>query len=238
MMTEKSFSTIYTSFWKELLPGSERYIKKMNITTERFVQPLVSHASVEERGVTNEMGFRLFCQIVFEGLGDLAELNGSSIKLTASEAVDYIKRFRTSEPDSIKEPSKNALNEASILAERLCIYFGNRADWGCLICRPQFAGCGKIRACEGDVLFKNTLAEVKAGNRKFRMVDLRQVLTYCALNYVKPVHKIDKIVLLNPRLGIFFETSLEGLCREIAGATSDTVFNEITNFASESVTTI
>ncbi len=55
---------------------------------------------------------------------------------------------------------------------------------------PRFEGCGWLDECEADFLTSNVLVEVKAGDRAFRSIDLRQVLIYCALNFASKKYDI------------------------------------------------
>jgi hypothetical protein len=92
-----------------------------------------------------------------------------------------------------------------------------RGDVHSLVVSPQFEGCGIVDTCVGDVLIGPVLYEVKAGDRPVRSIDIRQLLTYAALNFAKKHRPIDRIGLVNPRLGKFFEIDLDTLCEEVGG---------------------
>lgn len=238
MMTEKKFATVFSAFWRDLLPGTDRYVRRMNLALQRFALSLDPLAPIEERGITNEMGFRLFCQMVADDQDSWTRLRQDVVEQVASDTVNYIRRFRDSMSEGIRKPSKNAVQEAGQLAERLLGFLRVKPGWDRRICRPSFAGCGIIEECEGDVLLETALYEVKAGDRSFRAADVRQVLTYCALNYAKPKYNIDRIVLVNPRRGFFFEVSLDTMCRELAGANPGAILSDIVDFAAEPVTSV
>ena len=87
--------------------------------------------------------------------------------------------------------------------------------------RPIFKGCGFVDASEADVLAKSTLFEVKTVERSFRSVDLRQVITYAALNHSSKEVEITNLGLANPRRGVFFELPLNEISMEISGRTAD-----------------
>lgn len=73
---------------------------------------------------------------------------------------------------------------------------------------PKAPGCGAVGAAEADILRSDELIEVKAVYRPFRGSDFRQVLTYAAMMYTSGT-TIEKVTLLNPRLGIFVAVSLD-----------------------------
>ena len=89
-------------------------------------------------------------------------------------------------------------------------------------------------ACNGDLLLDDVLCEVKAGTSKFRGRDLRQVLTYVALNFAAEGFPITSICLVNPRTGVWFREDLDRLSMQLAGASSNEVLSEIIRYVSES----
>ena len=97
---------------------------------------------------------------------------------------------------------------------------------------PVFRGCGIIDTCVGDVFFSDTLYEVKAGDRSFRSTDIRQLLTYAALNKASDGPKLARIGLFNPRTGVSFSGSLDEVCSEVAGCTPDDLLSEIVRIIS------
>jgi hypothetical protein len=91
---------------------------------------------------------------------------------------------------------------------------------------PVFPGCGIIDECVGDVYFSNSLYEVKAGARLFRSIDVRQLLTYAALNKAAPRRSLTEIGLFNPRSGVAFTAPLEEICVEVAGLKADELLGD------------
>lgn len=59
--------------------------------------------------------------------------------------------------------------------------------------RPMFPGCGFVDASTGDVHSYGTLYEGKSGERAFRSIDVRQLLTYVALSKASGSWDIDRI---------------------------------------------
>lgn len=136
-------------------------------------------------------------------------------------------RIEESRPSDLSPLHPDEMEDAREQLRRLRIFFENEAKGAALELSPPFAGCGIIDACEGDIYFDDTLFEIKAGDRNFRSIDLRQILTYAALNYSQSKRKIDSVGLFNPRLGISFCMGLEELCLEVSGHSASHTLSEI-----------
>jgi hypothetical protein len=102
------------------------------------------------------------------------------------------------------------------------------------IVRPMFRGCGYIDSSEGDVINVRTLYEIKTVDRLFRSHDLRQVITYAALNYASKQFEIERVGLFNPRSGYVCEFPIDEVCREISGISGDEFLARLVNVVSSS----
>ena len=60
-----------------------------------------------------------------------------------------------------------------------------------------------------------------------RSIDLRQLLTYAALNKSSGGFELNRIGLFNPRRGIFAEFSLDEVCLGVSGTTAEILLSEI-----------
>jgi hypothetical protein len=98
-----------------------------------------------------------------------------------------------------------------------------------IVLRPMFPGCGYVDASEGDVIFGSTLYEVKTVNRPIRSSDIRQTITYAALNAASTSEQFEirAIGLFNPRRGLVFDFELEHVCSEISGRPAQELFEVI-----------
>lgn len=232
MISEKKFALGFASFWNDAMPMGERFVRQQNLQLQRFTRPLWPDVPSRLRGVTNELGFQLFCKS--RELGNMPlELPETVVSQLAEQSARFIRRFREYSRKEVAEATPEARREACELAERLAFFFGEHEPQVPIVCKPAFPGCGRIDPCEGDALAGETLYEVKAGDRAFRTVDLRQVLCYCALNHAARRYSISRVGLVNPRVGVFFVHPLDWLCREVSGVASTELFAEILDFASQ-----
>lgn len=181
------------------------------------------------RGFINEVSFLVFCMSVRKGhcwpFATLAEEN-------ISEALTMVRA----------SPRRRELgNQASINADltaeeiiditqqhdRMMRIFTVEYPDMTLVPEPEFPGCGIIDSCSGDLLVGDILFEVKAGERAFLSIDIRQLVTYAALNSNANKFKIGKIGLFNPRVGMRAEFDLDELCFEISGKKTAELLSEI-----------
>jgi hypothetical protein len=231
VISEKQFALSYASFWHQVIPMSEEYLRSRNRDLKRFITPLRRTLSANTRGVVNELAFQLFAAAASIGVS-VDDLSQEAVDQCVLKSLHHIRDLRERSRTPVQSPDSLQIEEAKVISTRLLRYFANLppAD---LIVLPHFAGCGWLDECEGDALSGVTLVEVKAGERGFRSIDLRQVLTYCALNLASQTYEIRRICLINPRVGVTLNASVESLCRDVSGRSSTEVLSEIVQFVSE-----
>jgi len=233
MISEHRFVSSFSSFWRELLPTGDAYIRNQNLQLQRFETPLESSLPPERRSFINELAFRLSSLVSAPDGKPLADLSKSSIEKAVCETVSYIGRFPQFLEKKVPAPTEDEIREALLLAKRFSSFLQSHMDKGEeLIFFPKFSGCGLIEECEGDVLAGSTLYEVKSGDRKFRLIDVKQLLVYCALNHVNPMYDIDQVTLLNPRVGVFLSQPLEVLARSVSGVSVSELCSDLIDFLS------
>lgn len=230
MISERKFSNSFSSFWNELLPIADSFVRRMNLSLERYCQPTESVLAIDgdRRSVINELSFRLF---MIRSKGNKLSSNEKiELSITVSK---YIEKLAPN--INIALPiSNDELNEAESLSSSLAAYFSSR-EIQSLMFWPDFRGCGRIHACKGDIISNNKLIEVKAGDRHFRITDIRQMITYLSLNSISKQYTIDNIALVNPRNGLSFETSVEVMIEDCSRRKAVDVFGDIIDFLSAEV---
>ncbi len=160
------------------------------------------------------------------------DLTPEIVNKSVEETIGYIASLSVASQVPVVPIRRGGIAEALILATALLSFFRSHS-WRIFITTPFFPGCGWLDDAEGDVLANETLIEIKAGDRLFRGIDLRQILCYCALNFSAKSYEIEGICLLNPRSGTYFGDDLEHLCQQTAGTSATNVLGEIVNYVSE-----
>lgn len=230
MISDRKFSNSYSSIWNQLLPTADSFVRRINLVSERFCLPIDSDLSVDrdKRAVINELGFRLFKE----------RANGS--KVSSDEIIElekivrsYIERLAPN-IKKISALSKTNLDESEKLADALSSFF-YKVDLSTLVIWPLFRGCGQLDACKGDIIHGNKLIEIKAGDRHFKIIDIRQIITYLALNFNSGQYHLTHIALVNPRTGLEFECSIDTLIESSSGSKPVDIFSDIIDFISTEI---
>lgn len=230
MSSETKFSTSHSSFWNALLPMGESYVRAQNARLNKFAKPFLSTVPADQRGVINEGAFLIFWEAVSRSQNPWS-LPAAVVDTLLGQAVDYVESLRQSIHVAPVAVSHAGRHDAIAIAARLHLFFTDKAE--SMIIKPMFPGCGWVNEAAGDVLTRYTLYEVKAGERLFRLTDIRQVLCYCALDFSSKTYGIKEVSVINPRMGTFIREDLDSLCHKISGTGSANVLGEIIGYISE-----
>lgn len=233
MITELAFIRTYNNFWKTLFPGSDDYIRLINSgLTERFEKPISIEDVPSRRALINSIAFSIFEKFIEKEIStsNIDKLNPSSLflKKTISAEIKNLANLNFGEKISNKL-SNEELAIIKIITKRLINRYASKVE---LITSPLFSGCGLLFESKGDIIHKNTLVEIKAGQRSFSVQDLRQLFVYLALNHQSKEYKIKSIELCNPRTGFYWTDKIDIVSENISGASSIEIFNEIISFIS------
>jgi hypothetical protein len=229
MISEKEFVNHYTYYWNKIFPFSSRLVRKLNLQKEHFTDPYISNNDPDSRAIINETSFRLFEKSVNEKKTP-NQFSETEVKQIAKKATIYIAELSRNSKYSIYYLNNSELNEAVRIAKRTLDYIGNNIQVS-----PKFPGCSIINSCYGDMKSNNCIYEIKAGDRDFRVNDIRQLLVYSLLNYASN-EKFENIGLINPRRGCAVKISLKEAIEMASGRGVSEVFNEILEFIDTSET--
>jgi len=218
-----TFSSTYNAFWNEATPTVEHFVRRINIKhLERFYVPMKPEGS-GRKAVIAEFAFSLFVEHV---RSEVEPKDRSKQRVDAwAETERRLRPFLGQGIDLTTSLSPIENVEVTELERRLIGFF--KRDRIPTRTRPLFLGCGFVDASEGDILTSSTLFEVKTVERSFRSSDIRQLLTYAALNFAAQGSEIPGVGIFNPRRGVAFEFPLRELCNEISGRSVEDLFSLI-----------
>lgn len=236
MISEITFSRKFTSFWNHLLPNANNYIRLVNGGLLNVLyEPLGNTERKDNIVLINEIAFKLFCRIVknelhLSSIDKIDFYQNDNFILLVKEVEKSLLRFTYGSKFSLPFDLKELKSIRSITLEILN-HFKEYPD---IIIYPRFKGCGFIDHAIGDVYSGSKLIEIKSGKRYFKVIDFRQILIYCTLNYYSNDRKIINLIeLFNPRMGIAFSTDIHSLCKNLAALLPEEVFSEIKSFITE-----
>ncbi len=216
MISEHQLALHYPSLWHSVTPLSDGYWAIQNKLMQREITPPLNNASNKSmRGAINEVAFRAF-SVLQSGQNKQIDraIVQSTIESNAQRVIDYINRLNSGRTLSLDSFDAACVREATVLTFRHLYFFPQGSK---VTLSPRFKGCGDVAECYGDAITNDCLYEIKAGDRNFRISDLRQLLIYSALAYANNDLGFSKIGLINPRTGHHWAKSLDQVCRAIAG---------------------
>lgn len=220
MIDASSFALHHIAFWTDHAPTTEHFVRRINLEhSERWSAPLDKPREKIRAAYVAELAFSRFC-IRQSGIEE------SEIAYLAT--LEAKKRLfpLLENPSTLEDPlSKSEEGQVIHLENSLQTFFKSRNMH--IITRPIFYGCGYIDSSEGDILSGNCIFEVKTVDRPFRGGDIKQLITYCALNHFSSQFSLKTIGIFNPRRGTYFEMSLDKVSFEIAGKSKQELFDGI-----------
>ena len=223
MISEIDFIRNYTSFWRTISPLSEDFVKSINVLVlNRYETPLQSDVSSSRRALINELAFEVFSRSIINNKSVDAIVD--AIEDISLEVSAYLSNLRTSSPQFNSELSVDEMEEISKLSHRLIAFFTSKKD---IVIKPKFDGCGKLNHCFGDVFADGVLYEIKAGGRRFRSIDLRQLVVYNSLNQFSDKYEIKELGLYNPREGFHFKIDHNEFSKQFSGLTTSELTHRI-----------
>jgi hypothetical protein len=214
VISEHHFANNYTSAWHTITPLSDGYWHVENKLVSRIAPPLSARSPKLQRAVINEAAFLAFCSLYDKPRPLVRQCVLQAVEKNLGAAQAYVKRFISNEIETENTFDEACLKEAGNLVLRLLHFFSVPS---LVNIKPKFPGCGLLSECEGDVILGKCLYEIKAGDRPFRVADLRQLLIYSALAYAGRTMTFNSIGLFNPRTGVAWVRSLDQVCLAISG---------------------
>lgn len=220
MIDASSFATHHNAFWADHTPTSEHFVRRLNLEhTERSSPPIDKPEEPIRAAFVSEFAFARLCGLA-DGI-DSGELNATAMAETKKRLLPLL-----DDPATLDAPLTEAeKDQVRQLEKSLTGFFKHRGL--ALQTRPVFQGCGYIDASEGDVISGPCLFEIKAVDRPFRSNDIRQLVTYCALNHASGQYELDSMGVFNPRRGLGFAMNFDEICREISGKTAQELFDGV-----------
>lgn len=216
MIDAATFASSYNAFWNAIAPTCEHFVRRLNMDgIERFDVPM-ANSHTANRAVIAEYAFSLFVERKKDSLSgkdrrDREAVESAAWRATKRRLTAYVRQgLNLKRSFEVHEQS-----EIDEISERLFSFFAdvNRRT----VLRPIYNGCGFVDASEGDIIYGETIFEVKTVDRLFRGSDVRQTITYAALNMAAGQYEIVRLGLINPRRGQYCEFELDRVCSEISG---------------------
>lgn len=233
MISETTFATSYASLWRILAPNSELVIKQLNQSVQTIEWRRRVWSSADRRAFINEVAFWVFIEWQRNESARQHPNRESVLQAGVAYARRRQEQFRGRGGSPATDLTMLEQLEVGSLV-RLLGAFKQRVTRPRSVTHliPRFRGCGILNECEADLIVGDTLIEIKAGDRNFRSIDIRQMLIYCALDALEGKFGITRVACVNPRRGTYFLADLETLCLQLASKPASELLAEIAYFLS------
>lgn len=234
MISESTFSKKFTSFWNEILPNSKNYVRLINGgLLEPVYEPFDTADRKNNTALVNVLAFsmlREFCNKTqtLDQLSNSQYFSSQNFEELQAKDLLYLSKFSYGSECSLPLSEKEKVQASQLFRQMYIRYVANNSSSQI---DPKFDGCGFINESYGDLIADKKLIEIKSGERRFNLTDLRQILIYLVLNhYSKNSFDITSIELFNPRMGIAFTEEVESFCLNVSALNSQELFSEIQKF--------
>ncbi|WP_369310571.1 hypothetical protein [Providencia rettgeri] len=237
MISEVTFSKKFTSFWNEVLPNAKNYVRLINgglLKAEYSPFPLTPRK--QNIALINTLSFYMLRELInqktkFDLLSTPSFLKGNEFKLIMENSLEYLSNFSYGK-DFLLPLNNDELTQVNRLFKLMYNHFIKETKSICI--DPCFDGCGFINPSYGDLIHNDTLTEIKSGERKFSLTDIRQIVIYLTLNHYSNIpYKIERIELFNPRMGISFSEDVESFCLNISALSCTELYSEIQKYVTD-----
>jgi hypothetical protein len=238
MISERQLARGFAAKWREWAPGlNSSFLVEVGSpegTWARFCrkwdEPLEGSGTQRWNDLIAEMAFGLFSECLV-GKRSLDALCRSTRALICQRAAARIAVMRRTQRNLESELIDSNIREADELADRLLKHFSNWS--GAAEIQPLLPGVGLLNSCHPDLIYGDTLVEIKMGASGFRSDDIRQLIIYYSLwRECSLSREINRLYLVNPRRGISWEFPVEALFKIISGNSVPDTVQEILDFVS------
>lgn len=226
MISERAFAKSFSSFWQELVPLlTPRF---MGIFNEAYEKPLAYENGLGIQAVPMEPTIRadIVAEFAFWGArflwerglspGNLLE-DSELVREASQQAFEVVEKYEGKKPEVVIPLSLTELQQGLALMRNYEALYRAGAPMGTIAFGPRFQGCGFLNAAEGDVGINRTLIEIKTTTRKVSGKDLKQLITYLALDAGAGLDRWSRVAVFNPRRGTLHLADVDALLLRMSG---------------------
>lgn len=243
MISERAFAKSFSSFWQELVPLlTPRFVGLFN---EAYRVGLVDEIGAPLETVPVESGIRadVVAEFAFWGARMLHEIGREADSLLSDPevvqeasrmALEVVQKYEGEKPDVIGPLTPNELRQGQEIARNYASLYRACRPMARIEFCPPFQGCGFLNAAVGDIGIDGTLVEVKTTTRRVTGNDLRQLITYLALDAGSGCQRWSYVAIFNPRRGTFHRAEVDALLLRLSGGKPRVdVLGELVEFVQE-----
>lgn len=226
MISERAFAKSFPSFWHELVPLlTPRFVGLFN---EAYQKDLLDEHGALLKAVPIDVGTRadIVAEFAFWGARLLHEKGrdpeslldeSETVQEASQKAFEVVRKYEGTKPDVVRPLLPAELKQGLSLAKNYASLYRTCMPAHDVKFGPRFQGCGFLNAAEGDLCIDGTLIEVKTTTRRVSAKDLRQLITYLALDAGAGSQRWSHLAIFNPRRGTFHRAEVDPLLLRVSG---------------------
>ena len=243
MISERVASRAFESVWRTHLPLLTPAF--MNSFNQQFVKPIVcigkplppvpAPSTPDSPDLVAELGIQIVRSALEAQVSvDDVATDQFSVHAAWLRSLNLVSRYEGKQPDSAAmQLNPHDTDNAFRLARNLSVFvdqFDGDAEFA-----PLVPGAGTLSQCEADLAIDHTLIEVKTVSRRFRSIDLRQLLIYLALDWISGEPRWIRGCLVNPRRAVWVDFDADWLVRRLSGRPAADVLSDLIEAFTSSV---
>jgi len=234
MLSERQLSRSHTSLWSYCAPrlnaklvNSIELLQTAQNSVKRWDCPLETAITPQHNDLIAEVAFGIFNYLVEHNTNDIHSIDHISMEKIILHAIYQMSIIRkgTGFPRECFTLGHTA--DSSLLAHRL--YKELKKYKGTPKVHYRLNGLGLLASCHPDIIIDKQLLEVKMSRYSFRAEDLRQLILYATLAWFNGI-KLEILTLINPRLGITWQFSVQELAFLVSNDTPTVLYQKLEEY--------
>lgn len=234
MLSERGLARGHTNLWLSCAPRlNEQLINRLHqsqselISKNQWAFSYEGNASSKHNDVIAEVAFGIFNYSVEKQSSRIEDISFKNTDLIIQLAIQQLAVIRGGSGFPREWFSADHLEDATLLASRLFEQLQNNQEQ--ILVHPRLEGLGMLASCHPDIIQGRQLIEVKMSKYGFRTQDLRQLIVYAMLAWHQGI-EIDTLTLINPRLGITWQFTVDNLAFLVSNDSYTVLFQQLQEY--------
>lgn len=234
MLSERGLARGHTNLWLNCAPRlNEKLINQLHqsqtelISIHHWAIPYVGHSPSKHNDVIAEVAFGIFNYLVEKNSSSVEDISVKNTDLIIQHAIQQLAAIRGGDGFPREWFTADHLEDATLLASRL--FEQLQANQQQLLVHPRLEGLGMLASCHPDIIQGRQLIEVKMSKYGFRTQDLRQLIVYAMLAWYQSI-EIDTLTLINPRIGITWQFTVDNLACLVSNDSPAVIFQQLQEY--------
>jgi len=234
MLSERGLARGHTNLWLSCAPRlNQQLVNRLPhssselILVKNWALPYEGKSPSRHNDVIAEVAFGIFNYLVEKQTPTIEGISTAKIDHIIQLAIQQLSMIRGGSGFPREWFSSDHLDDATQLAFRL--FEQLKDDLEHVLVHPRLEGLGMLASCHPDIIRERQLIEVKMSKYGFRTQDLRQIIVYAMLAWYQDI-EIDSLALINPRLGVTWQFSVENLAFLVSNDSAVLLYQQLQEY--------